>query len=252
MPKQKGILPLQGTMGNITFYKGKTGYLAREKGGIDAARMAKDPAFARTRENGEEFGRAGKAAHLFRSTFRGLVQKNGDTYLTARLNAALLKVIKTDATSVRGKRNVIDGEVELLRDFEFNANSPLKSTLYPPYATTIDRVSGTMGVQLLPFIPQNMIAAPLGATHFIISCAGAEIDFEAESYVVDIANSGELPVDNLLTAALDLSVNIPANSTKPLFVALGIQFIQRVNEVPYALNNGTYNAFAIVDVSGMP
>ena len=36
MARQKGIIKLKGTIGDITFYKTKDGYLAREKGGIDA------------------------------------------------------------------------------------------------------------------------------------------------------------------------------------------------------------------------
>ena len=45
MAQQKGILPLRGSIGNITFYKSKEGYLAKEKSGIDAKRIASDPAF---------------------------------------------------------------------------------------------------------------------------------------------------------------------------------------------------------------
>ena len=61
MAKENSILMLQGNIGNFSFYKTKDGHLAREKGGIDASRIASDPAFQRTRENGSEFGRAGKA-----------------------------------------------------------------------------------------------------------------------------------------------------------------------------------------------
>jgi len=50
MAQQKSILKLKGTIGGITFYKSKDGYLAREKGGVDASRIANDPGFARTRE----------------------------------------------------------------------------------------------------------------------------------------------------------------------------------------------------------
>ena len=68
MARQKGIIKLDGTIGDITFYKSKDGYLAREKGGIPADRIANDPAFQRTRENGAEFGRAGKAGRRRRLT----------------------------------------------------------------------------------------------------------------------------------------------------------------------------------------
>ena len=61
MARQRSIIKLDGTIGGITFYKSKDGYLAREKGGIPAERIRNDPAFQRTRENGAEFGRAGKA-----------------------------------------------------------------------------------------------------------------------------------------------------------------------------------------------
>lgn len=61
MARVGGILSLKGSIGNITFYKTKAGNLAREKGGIEASRIATNPAFERTWENGEEFGRAGKA-----------------------------------------------------------------------------------------------------------------------------------------------------------------------------------------------
>ena len=66
MAKQKGIIKLEGTIGDITFYKSQDGYLAREKGGIDANRIASDPAFQRTRENGSEFGAAGKAGKMLK------------------------------------------------------------------------------------------------------------------------------------------------------------------------------------------
>jgi len=64
MARQKGIIKLKGTIGDITFYKTQDGHLAREKGGIDANRIKNDPAFQRTLENGSEFGRAGKAGKI--------------------------------------------------------------------------------------------------------------------------------------------------------------------------------------------
>ena len=39
MARQKGIIKLKGTIGDITFTKRKMDTLAREKGGIDASRI---------------------------------------------------------------------------------------------------------------------------------------------------------------------------------------------------------------------
>ena len=55
MARQKGIIKLKGSIGDVSFYKTKDGYLAREKSGVDKDRIKNDPAFQRTRENGAEF-----------------------------------------------------------------------------------------------------------------------------------------------------------------------------------------------------
>lgn len=251
MAKQSGIIPLEGTIGNLTFYKSKQGFLAKGKGGIPADRIANDPAFVRTRENGSEFGKAGKAGKILRNSIRALLQNASDSLVVARLTTEMLKVIQADATNVRGQRNVIDGEAELLQGFEFNVNAKLGSTLYAPYTSTIDRVAGTLTVDVPAYIPVNMVAAPGGTTHFKIVSAGAEIDFENETFVMDTQESAVLPLDSTLTAVLNLVNAVTANSTHPLFLVLGIEFYQDVNGVKYPLKNGAFNALSLVSVSGI-
>jgi hypothetical protein len=250
MARQKGIIKLDGTIGDITFYKSQDGYLAREKGGVEPQRIANDPAFARTRENGAEFGRAGKAGKLLRTAFRALLQNTSDPRMVSRMTADFVKVIQADATNDRGQRNVIDGEAELLEGFDFNIRGKLGTTLYAPFSASINRTSGTLEVTIPPFVPINMIAAPAGSTHFKLISAGAEVDFEVESYVSDTSESSVLAWDAATTTALTLTNNVTGASTKPLFLVLGIEFYQEVNGSMYSLKNGSYNALALVKVSG--
>lgn len=93
MAQQKGIIKLRGTIGDITFYKTKDGHMAREKGGVDAKRIANDPAFQRTRENGAEFGRAGKAGKILRASIRTLLLNSADSRMVSRLTQSMIKVI---------------------------------------------------------------------------------------------------------------------------------------------------------------
>lgn len=250
MAEQKGIIPLKGTIGNITFFKSKDGYMAREKGGVDANRIKNDPTFQRTRENMAEFGRAGKGGKLVRTSLRSLLQNVSDSRMISRLTKEMMRVIKADAISTRGARNVIDGEAALLEGFDFNANSKLATTLFAPFIATINRASGELSVSIDPFIPINMVAAPSGATHFKIVCAGAAINFEAETYEAAMSNSAILPWDATTSAVLNLVNNVGAASTHPLFLALGIEFYQEVNGSMYSLKNGAFNALALVKVSG--
>jgi hypothetical protein len=225
MAKQKGIIKLDGTIGGITFYKTtEDGYLAREKGGVSADKIANDPAFQRTRENGEEFGRAGKAGKLLRNAIRAMLQNAADSRMVSRLTQKMVEVIQEDTTNARGLRNVIDGEAELLEGFEFNISGKLGTTLYAPFSAIIDRVAGTLTANIPAFVPINMLAAPGGSV---------------------------LPWDATATAVINLANTVTANSTKPLFLALGIEFYQEVNGQMYPLKNGAYNALALVKVSGL-
>lgn len=251
MAKQKGIIKLKGTIGDITFYKTQDGYLAREKGGVDASRIANDPNFQRTRENGEEFGTAGKAGKMLRNSMRALLQNVADGRMVGRLTQEMVKVIQADITSVRGKRNVIDGEAELLEGFEFNIGSKLGTTLYAPFTAVIDRVAGTLIVNVPSFIPINMVAGPGGCTHFKLTSAGAAVDFENETFEVDTNETAQLPWDNIATAVINLANAVTANNTHPLFLALGIEFYQEVNGVKYSLKNGAFNALSLVKVNGV-
>ena len=252
MAKQKGIIKLDGTIGGITFYKTtEDGYLAREKGGVSADKIANDPAFQRTRENGEEFGRAGKAGKLLRNAIRAMLQNASDSRMVGRLTQKMVEVIQEDLTNPRGQRNVIDGEAELLEGFEFNINGKLGTTLYAPFTGTIDRVAGTLTANIPAFVPINMLAAPGGATHFKIVSAGAEVDFENETFVIDTQATAVLPWDSAATAVINLINAVTANSTHPLFLALGIEFYQEVNGQMYPLKNGAFNPLSLVKVSGL-
>ena len=252
MAKQKGIIKLDGTIGGITFYKTtEDGYLAREKGGVSADKIANDPAFQRTRENGEEFGRAGKAGKLLRNSIRAMLQNASDSRMVGRLTQKMVEVIQEDITNPRGQRNVIDGEAELLEGFEFNISGKLGTTLYAPFTGTIDRVAGTLTANIPAFVPIHMLAAPGGSTHFKIVSAGAEVDFENETFVIDTQATAVLPWDSAATAVINLINAVTANSTHPLFLALGIEFYQEVNGQMYPLKNGAFNPLSLVKVSGL-
>jgi len=251
MAKQNGIIKVKGTIGDMTFYKSQDGYIVKEKSSVPAKRIANDPAFQRTRENGREFGRAGKAGKTLRDAIRNQLQNAKDNRLVSRLTKQMLQVIKADATSTRGQRNVIDGETEMLEGFDFNINAKLGTTMFAPYSITIDRVTGELGINIPPFVPINMLAAPSGTTHFKIVGAGVEIDFENEKSVVDSQETNMLELNGTLTNLFNLMSSVTTNSTHPLFVLLGIQFYQEVNGIKYSLKNDAFNALSIVKVAGI-
>jgi hypothetical protein len=246
MASQKGIIKLNGSIGDITFYKTVDGYQAREKGGVDGKRIATDPSFQRTRENGAEFGRAGKAGKLLRVAFRSASVHTSDSRMTSRLTQLMVKVLQSDLASARGNRNVTDGNTQLLQGFEFNIHSKLDTSFLAPYTATIVRATGVTTIEIEAYIAETMVLAPAGATHYKLLSACAAIDFNNDTYAIDIANSQELSINSMATAPLILTTQAPVASSHPLFLALGIDFYQEVNNVMYPLKNGAFNALAIV------
>jgi len=155
MARQKGAHRLTGTIGELTYYRSKNGYIVREASSLSAQRLAIDPAFARTRENMSEFGRAGKSGKYIRTAFRSLIQNAKDSTLVGRLTKEIMQVIKTDSTSARGLRTVTEGDTRLLQGFDFNNDAKLGATIFAPYTATIDRVSGGQQSLFPPLYPSN-------------------------------------------------------------------------------------------------
>ena len=248
MAKQTGIIKLKGTIGGISFYKTSDGHLAREKGGVDGNRIANDPAFQRTRENGSEFGRAGKGGKLLRNAIRILLQNAKDKRVVSRLTKTLVAITKTDTTNERGLRTLQDGDLGLLNSFEFNLGGKLGTTLFAPFTNAFDRVSGDATVNLDAFSPTVRVAAPTGTTHFKVVMGASELDFENETSTFENDETAILPYTAADTAAIALTASLTANSTLPVVQVLGIEFYQEVNGQMYELKNGAYNALAIVIV----
>jgi hypothetical protein len=252
MARQKGVIKLEGQIGDLTFYKTQDGFQVREKTGISADRIKNDPSFARTRENGAEFGRAGKAGKLLRTALRTQLINVGDKRVASRLTRELIKVIQADATNPRGLRNVIDGECELLKGFEFNEDAQFTKTFLPPILTSIDRAGGMGSVRVPGYVPTEMIVAPGGATHynFIIGLVAA--DFESGTFKANGSKSALLPLVKDATVLHNMEVVLGAGITTPMFLVFGIEFSQHVNGDYYALRNGSHNSLAMVEINGQP
>ena len=250
MATQMGMFPFRGTIGNLVFYKLNGKWVARSKGGATAEQIATQPRFQRTKENSLEFGRAMRASQLLRAPFQALVYPNPDKLLARRLLTTMISVMQADTKSARGLRNVLDGNLELLEGFEFNEQGKLSVMLTAPYSSDINRETGEMKISIPAFIPQKMVTAPEAATHVRLVSGGAALDFENKNFKVDLQRSAELPLDNVAPNNIVLNNMLPANSTHPLFLALGVEFYQEVNDVLYRLRDGSFNAAAIVKVSG--
>ena len=249
MARQTGLLKVKGTLDNVTFYKSKDGHLAKMKTSVDAARIASDPAFARTRENGKEFGNSASAGKLLRDALRNITVNISNTSNVARITQLMTQIKNMDTTSARGQRNVGVGVSNasakaLLKGFEFNPNSLLGSMLYKPYVLT----PATGVINIASLLPATDLTWPNGATHVSITGGFGNINFATG--VVDFKLTN---VVNLASVAASSNVTltptaVPSGTGTKIFL-LKLEYFQLVNGIQYPMKNGAYNCLKIIEVA---
>jgi hypothetical protein len=249
MARQKGLIKLKGTIGDITFYKTQDGHLAKERTSLDGSRIATDPNFIRTRENGREFGEAAKDGKLLRTAIRPFMMTAHDKRVTSRLTKLMVSILKNDGTSARGARTVgtaiaLPVSMAMLKGFNTNIRSLLDEVLHKAYSVN----TGTGVITINGLIPINDITPPQGATHLSLKGAWAKVDFAGKVYDVQPTNVVNLPIDPTSTNVVLTPAAVPTGTGTNIYI-LEIEFFQMVNTVQYSLKNGAYNALSIAEVA---
>lgn len=248
MAKLKSFIKIEGTLDGLTFYKGKEGYLIKTKGGVSARRIKNDPAFARTRENGSEFGQAATSGKQLRRAIIDLMSDAKDDLVTSRLTQVMTRVKNADTTSPRGERKVAiglespEGRLEL-NGFNFNDNAILSSVLLTDYE--LNTTTGEVDIPSL--IPIQNLNAPEGATHVSLESGFLNLDLTTDVKDLQLSPIVNLPIDATNTP-VTLTPTAPAAGAGNEFFFLKVAFFQEVNGTQYPLNNGAFNALQLIDV----
>jgi hypothetical protein len=221
MARLKGLLKIEGTLDNLTFYKTQDGHLVKTKSGVSGDRIANDPNFQRTRENGSEFGSSASAGKLLRNAVRNLMMNASDNRVTSRLTQIMTQIKNYDATSPRGERNVGIGIADpmakaLLKGFDFNDSATLGSVVFAPFTVN----TGTGDVAFPAFTPINDIYYPTGATHVSFKAAFADVDFVNEVSAIEYSPVQNLPING---------TNTPFNLTVSIIDKVSKLQIQNIN-----------------------
>lgn len=248
MAKSNGILKIEGTIEDLTFYKKEGQHFVRRKGGISKERIAGEPNFVRTRENNAEFSHSGNASRLLRFALGSMVARAKDTKLHPRLLQTMSRIKNLDTQSPRGQRLVGNGLTtaegkQLLKGFDFNIHAPLQAVLKAGYV--LDTVNGKL--TFTDLIPLDQVAFPEGTTHLSMQTAVAMVDFNTGESEIGYSQLENLPLNNqAVTVSLNVN-NMPGGNGVRLFLLM-LSFYQEVNGVQYALKNEGYNVLHVVEV----
>ena len=252
MAKNKSIIKLEGTLGDITFYNKNGQNLAKLKSEVSKARILKDPSYARTRENMSEFGGSAKVGKSIRLAFANFLKTFASRYITSRLTGLCLKVIGRDPTGNRGQRSFeLLANKDVMVGYDLNDDS-VGAVFFPPYTHSVNTDRNEVTMDIPAFDPSTYVIPPQGTTHFkVILAVGAvsnhTYDITTKEYAAvnatenslnASADSGYLSIFNPV-AATQLVASLPGapvlSTDSSLMVAVGIRFSQEVNGQQYPL-----------------
>lgn len=243
MARQTSFIKLEGTIGDVTFYKGANGSFARQKGGISKDKILNSPAFQRTRENLAEFARAAAASQLLKSAFREITLRAKDLRTHNRLYAMAMSIIKSDLVSERGMRQFNLGDMSLMEGFQFNINAGWITTVYARY--TIDNGATDITANFEDFVSATKVSRPTGATHFRFFFSAAAINAEANTVESTYVASPEVEITSQVTSGFSFSIPKLVIPDTTQVYAMGIEYLQEVNGNLYDLNNKVHNSSKI-------
>ena len=249
MASQKGFTKIRGSLGDTTFLETKNGAQARQKARSIAPQIKSSPAFARTRENNSEFGRACQAAKLIKTALASLVSTAKGSNNSGLLVKKMMSIIKKDMVSPRGQRNVMDGPLKDLEQFELNDKATMEAVLPITLQSAINRLTGVLSLTIPSFIPEAVLSFPRGATHFRLVSIGVELEVEAQKFISESKEGLPIALNKTATAAITVDHTVTPASTNPLLLACGIQFFQLVGGEMNPFLAASKNAVTILKVN---
>ncbi len=254
MAKQGFQGEIIGTIGDLSYSTrkgsgGKSIKVVGKKGGVSSARIKNDPAFARVKENNNEFADAAAYTKGFYNSVQGVVSSCKDGYTYARLQKCFLASKSQDPTSDRGSRSVqLDILDQDLEGFQFNPKKSLNSAVRVKLEATANKTTGVNTLVIPEMKPKIHLGIPTGATH-------AKIYFSASANAVDTTDFevSETSTDfiDLSSGAVLPSVTLTATTSAGTAVNVctaGIQYYQKVNNQWVELNNRSFNTAQIIAV----
>lgn len=249
MAKQNGIFKMRGSVDDLTFIQSKNGPRVYKKArSLDKNRVLTDRKYIRIKENWDEFRNAANAGKLLRDSAEEALTYCKSGSLLPRMHKIMTQIVKSDVVNPRGERSVVHGDFKPIEHFNFNDSELLQVMVLQPNAQ-IDRPSGKCTIDIPAFDAKEQLIAPFGATHFKIHSMACDINFQEKTAVKAYTESDGILVSNEAVPGMSILHNLPAASTNPLFLFLGIRFYDIVGTKLYPLRKTPNNAVAMMAVS---
>lgn len=230
---KKGLIQIQGSLGDLTFYELNGKLIVRTKGGgFNTEAIKKNESMAPTREYASEFGVCSRLKRSYQQSLSWFYRNHKDVTLHGRMMSMLLTIKKLDPVSARGKRVVHQGLQTsegraLFEDFVYTPECRIGEMLH----TSLQMDWESLKLQVKTKSPER-IFYPKGATHLELQLVVIVFDFEENIHQVQAAEPlriarGQFP------QTLEMGISaLPEGKGTPL-AFLGLRYYEISGEQAY-------------------
>lgn len=238
MAIQTGTFTLSGKLGKQVFFNKNGKAFVKDAPNPETYHLSEG-----SRKSGIEFGTASSAASLINKAFAPIATKVGDVDRIHRLKSLLIKVINTGPAELTGNRQPIDGDIGLLKGFEFNCHCRLSKLLAVSPTIEIDPED-----ELRIRLPRLDIATDFNITPradtVVIQFMCASLDFAAGNGRFTRPEDLVLPLKSESFPGGSLILPLEDSDNKVLLVAMGVSFAY---EDGVLVKNRDFHAGTIVE-----
>lgn len=217
MAIQNGIIKINGQLGDLVFYKRGNTDVVRQK----AAHKQQTEA---SKKSSRDFGTASRNAAYIRKAFAPLVKLYAYGDLLNRLNKRFIEIFKTIPAEQAGNKKLIDGDITLLRGFEFNSSKPLGTLWLNETVLRIDP-DGLVKLMLPKGELKSLLKPHPKATEARLQVIGFHFELDDNGgYEIIEVNDLVIPLSNSYFPKTVLTLHLDHKGDKALIFAMGISF----------------------------
>lgn len=242
------LFNISGKVGDLVFCRTGNGVVVRScTNTLTKKRVQTDPAFARTRENMAEFGRAARYGRLIRNSFQPLINDRWRRELTGRVVRQIRQAFEADTDHQRGQRDFCAAGLQVLEGFEFSKDHRFRNLFPVPVSVRVGKKRDSVIMTSDYFVASPIFNLPAGADHYQVVLVAASIVFESGSTAVNSASTSFLVPDKK-KRRISLKCSVQGLSGAILLVGAGIRFARDVNGTK--IPTGTSDAAVIMKATG--
>jgi len=214
MAKHEGVLELSGKLGDLIFYgNGRTRSKSKKPHNLSEE----------SKKTAHDFGQASRNAAYIRKAFAPMVTAFPSKKLISRLNKCLIDIFKTIPSTEKGNKKLIDGNLNLLQNFEFNEYTPLNKLLLKELSILITQ-DGLLKLSLAKSEMNTFVENASNEPSIFIKLMAFNFDLIGDSYEIFEADDLELDLNDNLFPGANLTITTNQQGEKALIITIGVYY----------------------------